>query len=174
MSKEKVTAYQSTKNQFLNNYGKCFTLAVAPLAISFLLGFQSDHTVPIGRGSKKMGLASLVVTLPLTVLTSGLATVGAVVNTVYGGIALPVSAIKDKVSSKTKTSDKESAQSSEDSDEELNSSTKQMLESMPKQQEKVTETEPMNSNSVTSSSELDNPKVLEEEGFTNSYAIQAL
>ncbi|KTD60917.1 hypothetical protein [Legionella shakespearei] len=172
MSGHKVTAYQSTKNQILNNYGKCLTLAVAPLAISYLLGFQSGHTVPIGRGSKKMGLASLVVTLPLTVVTSGLATVGVVANTVYGGIALPVSVIKDKVSPKTETSETESLQSNEDSDEELNSSTKQMLESMPKQQEKVTEIVSASSNSVTSSSAMDvKTNTMDEDGFNTSYAI---
>lgn len=154
MSEPKVTAFESTKNHFLNNYGKCFTLAVSPLAISYLLGFQSGHTVPIGRGSKKMGLASLVITVPLTLVTSGVATVGAVANTVYGAVALPVSAIKDKVSPKAEPLPALNMEDIEDS-EDIFSSTEQMLASMPKQEKEVTETLVTNNNPVTKSADVD-------------------
>lgn len=74
--------YKDTKETIISNYILCGGFAVTPLVASY---FLSDEKI----GSRALGIASLIITVPLTVITTAIAAVGVIGNTIFAAVALP-------------------------------------------------------------------------------------
>lgn len=91
--------YGKTKEQVKSNYQNCLFVAFMPIAFSALniiTGGKNNkpRTVPLAA-SRTLGVISLLVTIPLTCITLPAALIGAVANSGYAAIALPIAAHAD-------------------------------------------------------------------------------
>lgn len=78
------------KQQIKANYIQCGGIAFMPLMTSLLISLKGSGPMPITGNKPALGIASLVITIPLTAISGTIGLVGALANTVYAAVALPL------------------------------------------------------------------------------------